>query len=567
MKQIINASDWPSIIVGQQQIFSPNSNILTQLTLNPSTEFWTTTFSEFACVIINIIAFEKNFTPKKILFESIGDVQAIRDHFGLEPFFYYNDQDKFIFASNLPSIIKCLGYTPPLNYTQIHNMLTNCCIPSATYSDETNYIDIFRVEPGCILTFSPNNILVHKKRYWTLDGGSNFNNYNNVILYPKLEDYLEHFNHLLLEGIQLQCMGAKAVAAEFSGGLDSSTVLTGIQQLNLIPDLFMHTAPPNSSEIDDSNYAKIVIDYYKIQNINFVGAQDFNLLDTIKANSQLFAGTPSYIFPICANNIHQAVADSKHTILFSGFGGDECVSNHVPISIFLRELLDNNRPVKAWQELYMHYVVSQQPNLIPSTIKRILTILKNCHPFATQLTLSIKQKYLNSLIKKFAPHKPETFSLFNALNYRTISELEYQQLQGSISHHIRHRVEESAIVAKHYGFSYKYPLLYPPLVEFYHRLPLFLKRDLGVNRLLIRNHLAKYLPQEVYQKHQKIGGIMPATMNRIKQEYNQNYYTAEFTNLPYEKQAAQIRQKYSNNLHTILTQNILLYGLKNFKRG
>jgi asparagine synthetase B (glutamine-hydrolysing) len=124
------------------------------------------------------------------------------------------------------------------------------------------------------------------------------------------------------------------------------------------------------------------------------------------------------------------------------------------------------------------------------------------------------------------------------------------------------RVEDSAIMAKALGFEYRYPLLYPKLVEFCYRLPLEQKRKNGINRLLVRKYLAQYLPDLVYNKHQKIGSIMPATMDKVKREYLKGKYSKEFSNLPYEKQMEWISKAYHSFAWRKSTSQTLLYGIK-----
>ena len=62
---------------------------------------------------------------------------------------------------------------------------------------------------------------------------------------------------------------------------------------------------------------------------------------------------------------------------------------------------------------------------------------------------------------------------------------------GLDNNHISYRIEDSALIARHYGFKYKYPLLYPKLVEFCNRLPLSMKRQNGLARIMIRKYLAQ----------------------------------------------------------------------------
>ena len=430
-------------------------------------------------------------------------------------------------------------------------MLLNTSVAAASYSDETNYTNIYRVEPGSTLSIQQQSI--HKRKYWHLK------RQQDQFHYSRPQEYLEHFSSLLNEGIKLQVAGSSNFACEFSGGLDSATIVTGFRQLGLSPTLLIHIAPKDSAEIDDSHYAAQVIQQYKLNDVQYVDATSFDLHEVIKQTSSWFAGTPQYIFPICAHNIHQAMVNlTKNKLvtaavpsLFSGFGGDECVSGHAPLALCLQEYLANQDYTRAWQELHAYYAVNKLPQ--PNSMRLGLTILRNLYPeiFSKilrwrQITAKSQQSPLKSTSRRIG----------------SLHEHEVNLLQGPLSQHLRLRVEESAISAKAMGFRYQYPLLYPKLVEFCHNLPLALKRNQGENRLMVRNYLAQYLPAAVYQKHTKSGGIMPATLDKIRHEYAAGNYKNLFKHLPYANQVDDLEHPHTSAAQ--LLQQILLLGLKQY---
>ncbi len=532
----INASSWPSITIGLRQFFSPDAKLLAKIAQQPDAEFWYTTYTEFACVIID---------------NNDATINVVRDHFGLEPLFYHLNNGNFIFGSNIPDIIHKLAVIPELNSSQIVQLLLKSCMPAVVhYSDETNYKHIYRVEPGTKLRIKDDKI--YKSVYWHIP--------TSEIIYTNPQEYLEHFNELLIEGIKLQIDGQDKFAAEFSGGLDSSTVVTGLHKLNIDPSLFMHIAPEGSNEIDDSRLAYEVIRYYQLSDVHTIDAQDFDLLSVLELTSQLFAGTPNFIFPICANNIHSAVAKAGHKVLFSGFGGDECVSSHAPLPICLYEYLKANNYSQAWHELNAYYTCNNRRK--PSQLRLCFVILKKAYP-----QLFINLQAIPELYKTWQLSRQGIVIDNYLARDLTVRDYECNLLKGMNSYHVRLRVEESAIVAKHFGFSYKYPLLYPKLVEFCHRLPLALKRENGENRLLVRNYLAQYLPPSVYQKHQKIGGIMPATMHKLEQGHTNGRYNELFSDLPFQNQALAIKRQSKSPDATEIRHKLLLCGLKIFSRS
>jgi asparagine synthase (glutamine-hydrolysing) len=130
---ILNASGWPHKTIGNITYFSPNTRILENIIKNTGHAFWHTTYTEFACIMFN---------------KSDQTIQAVRDHVGLEPLFYYFENKQFIFGSNLPDMIQALGFKPELNQNQLEKILLSACGERGHYSNNTLYQDIHRVEPG-----------------------------------------------------------------------------------------------------------------------------------------------------------------------------------------------------------------------------------------------------------------------------------------------------------------------------------------------------------------------------------------------------------------------------------
>lgn len=526
------ATNWKNITIGACVFYSPDWQLLSLIKDgNLTDQWWKTYYHPFSLLIVD---------------SHVGKIQAVRDHYGQEPFFYYKDEEKLIVASSISEVISEISNIPEINEQQIISTLLESYIRQGVYSDETHYKGIFRVEPGTLIEFTSSNTT--KTQFWQLSTEP------QVIKYQNERDYLDHFSELLNEGIKSMLPSEnqpQPVAAEFSGGLDSSAVVSALLQNNVTPSLFMHTAPDNSTEIDDSCYAEEAIECYNLTNVMKVGAEEFNLQQVIEDCSKLFAGMPHYLFPLGANNVHQAVANSKAKILFSGFGGDECVSGHAPLSLYLREYLQKGDYHLAKQELLANYRHNNKKP--PNQFRQLIQLTKAQFPTIANSLNHLRQL---PLVINHLKHK---IKLNPVHSFTSIAQEEAAAITGKYSRHMRMRIEDSAIVAKVLGFSYRYPLLYPPLVEYCHSLPLSMKRSNGVNRLLIRRYLAQYLPPAVYQKHQKIGGIMPATMNKIKSEFSAGHYQKIFRTIVGNKKLDWMLAFNHKNLQAQLIQQIFRY--------
>ena len=75
---------------------------------------------------------------------------CVRDRYGKKPFYYYNQDGKFIFSSMIKPIIKIIGFTPALNKVALSQYL-QFFTPLAP---NTFYKDILKLEQGSFILFA-----------------------------------------------------------------------------------------------------------------------------------------------------------------------------------------------------------------------------------------------------------------------------------------------------------------------------------------------------------------------------------------------------------------------------
>tara|TARA_R110002126_G_scaffold239409_1_gene382696 strand:- start:120595 stop:122175 length:1581 start_codon:yes stop_codon:yes gene_type:complete len=445
------------------------------------------------------------------------DVVLVRDHIGLEPLYYCNYLGKnLIVAQSIPEILKQLPSTPPLLESQIDMLFSE----NKYYSDETLYQGIYRVEPGYIMHFKSNGSVV-KKAYWELNPDG------PLLEYTDTQDYVAHFSSLMDESIRNATHNQSNIAAEFSAGLDSSAVYCAAAHREIYPKLYMHADAPTPSNYPYVKYyEEKFIEHFKLHDIQRIGADDFDPIEVFDQYAAWFSGPAPYLFFMFANPIHKAVAGGKHPILLSGFGGDQCVSGQLPMNFVVPEMIHQGQYQQAWHELKGS-----------NNIKKVLNLAKYAHPKLYDQALKLKKA------KKRSKHQVPGVHPYETMYYTNVRAAECALLQGVDSHEVRMRIEYSSLVSKNMGFEYRYPLLYPKLLEFMMRVPTAYKRHDGRGRYLIREYLAQHTPGNLFNDYRKKDGlgIVPSTFNLFQDKFNQGCYHAIFQDLPY---AERIKSKY-----------------------
>ena len=133
-----------------------------------------------------------------------------RDHIGVKPFYYYLDDDMFVFGTE----IKALFNVPSIPYKLNERIIAQFLMVSNN-NKSTFYKNIFSFTPACSLTI--NKKLSKKRKYWELDPKSH-------IILDSEEDYINTFRDIFAESVNCRLRSAYPIGFQLSGGLDSSSV-------------------------------------------------------------------------------------------------------------------------------------------------------------------------------------------------------------------------------------------------------------------------------------------------------------------------------------------------------
>ncbi|MDF1646981.1 MAG: asparagine synthase-related protein [Legionellaceae bacterium] len=467
-----------------------------------------------------------------VLNENTQEFLLVRDHLGVQPLYYtYDNVSKtLIFGDTIPDVLRQIKQHPGFSETEILNLFTDANV----YSDDTVYQGVHRVEPGHMIHGKLNGQLV-KKPFWRLEKEG------DELYYRDKREYLEHFSELMDEAIAHATSDSGHIAAEFSAGMDSTTVYLASVARGLNPELFMHAATPGSRSAETYNtyHEQAFMNHYPHINLNCIRADGFEPLKVFENYAAWFAGPSPYIFEVFAHNIHRAVSEKKYSILLSGFGGDQGVSGHIPARFILPQLIHQKLIGQAWHEL------SSQ-----TKSRRVLRLIQYSHPALHHMLQQVQG------LRKTVHLHP-----YQKGYYKTLREAEWDFLQGPFSYEVRMRIEYSSIVSKKMGFEYRYPLLYPKLLAFFLSLPLSEKRHQGVGRYMMRRYLARQMPSAVFDDYQKREGlnILPATVDYFKPKFLAGDFDEHFQALPYQHLIQ------DNMQHRVMIKSIQAFMLKAFQ--
>ncbi len=236
-----------------------------------------------------------------------------RDRVGKKPLYYYQDDDVFIFASEIKAILKSGFAKRAVNTRRLDFYLSQGYVPGA----ETLFEGINKLEPAHYMTINERGRLSISE-YWDIDKIET-NDYS-------FSDALDKLKHLLFESIEIRLMSEVPLGVFLSGGLDSSTIIALMSKLLNKPVKTFSVGYPDDKECSELGYASMIASAFKTEHHEFYLTPDdlFESIDTLLEHTEEpideSAGIALYKLA--------KLAKPQATVLLSGEGGDELFAGY-----------------------------------------------------------------------------------------------------------------------------------------------------------------------------------------------------------------------------------------------
>ncbi len=197
----------------------------------------------------------KNDLPKKLrgMFAfAIWDKKektlfCARDHFGIKPFYYYQQDETFLFASEIKSFLEYPNFKKELNVDILGPYLSFSFTPTT----ETFFKNVFRLDPGCFLVYKDGNVKI--ERYYQIEFHPVEQNFSDTI---------EEISKCMEESVSYHMLSDVEVGSFLSSGIDSSYIVSLAK-----PDK-TYTVGYDNPKYDETLYAKDLAEKLHIKNIN-----------------------------------------------------------------------------------------------------------------------------------------------------------------------------------------------------------------------------------------------------------------------------------------------------------
>ncbi|HEY9644110.1 MAG TPA: lasso peptide isopeptide bond-forming cyclase [Coleofasciculaceae cyanobacterium] len=484
---------------------------------------------------------------------AIWDVQqrslfCARDHLGVKPFYYFQSEQQFLFASEMKALLGLPQVPCRLNEVRVADYL------SLMFEDKvmTTYEGILRLPPAHSLSIRPSGMRLWS--YWQLDP-------HREIRLESDEAYAEAFRKIFTEAVRCRLRSAFPIGSHLSGGIDSSSIVCVARQLLAkARKPLLHTFSnifDNIPECDERSFINAVLEQGELIP-HYVHADQFGPLSDVEQvwqyEEEAFLGPSHAYYWHLSSAAHQAGV----RIIFDGYDGDTTVCHGFER---LTELANQGQWSTFWQEakgvarnfnttphaLLRGYGLPQLPKLLQrgrwiAFTQNVRNIRRYCNVGFRTLILKYSLRPLvtslwrrlrgqdhpkNSLDPLINPQFAQRINLDQRLcrlsppqSLQTVKEAHWQGLTQGVIPLVLEQLDRYATA---FSLEVRHPFLDKRLIEFCLALPADQKLSHGWSRMVIRRALANVLPEQVQWRGGKADGTANfqhglLTLNQAKVE-------------------------------------------------
>jgi asparagine synthase (glutamine-hydrolysing) len=475
---------------------------------------------------------------------------ASRDRFGIKPFYYIYDANRFYFASEYKPLKKSPLFTNELNLEQISRGLQMGWV---CYHDETYFKKIIALPAAHSLTFSNGKLIV--ERYWDVETGK----------YSQLDfnEKKEQFYNLFKDSVRLHLRSDVTVGSCLSGGLDSSAIVSMVQQLN--PGVKYKSFSiyyKGKDDVDERPFINEVIKKYPAIEPEFFSPTDTDVKESFH-NALYHADVPctgsSFISQYF---LMKLIGQHKIKVVLDGQGSDEYLGGYM--HTFYRIIADRLKKFNVLSALALTEKVNRRigsgtTGSISHFGKSLLSTFIN-----EQQLYSLEYRKYHPFLSRMSP-LPSPFRL-NKVNGNKTDNFLYHLMNETSLPSLLHYEDRNSMA---FSVESRVPFLDHRLVEFAFTLATEDKIHGPDTKYILRKSLSGILPKAIEERKDKKGFVTPGESKWLRGPLG-HLLDIDSSSMPFLK-SQEINTLINNykkgsNAHSTMIWRIavLNYWIKNF---
>jgi asparagine synthase (glutamine-hydrolysing) len=421
---------------------------------------------------------------------------AARDRYGIKPFYYLDDDDKFIFASDMHAVL-AYGIKKELDFDSLYTYLQLNYTPAPN----TMIKGIKMLRPGTYLTLKGEGLKIHQ--YYRID----YEKSHVTVNKDSYERQKNHLKELLEESVKSRLISDVPLGTFLSGGIDSS-IISGIAK-KYKDDL--HTFSIGYKDepfFDETKYANLVAKKFGTRHTVFsLTNEDLyeHVFDILDRMDQPFADSSAIPTYILSKKTREHI-----TVALSGDGADELFSGYNKHAAHYRAMQKNS----------MNYFIKTIGPLLQylpkSRNKAFANRIRQAEKFGIGLNLSQAERYW-----RWASILPETkvMHLFNENSRNQLSLENYNHLKAEYLEPIKSdndfnelleadmqlvlpndMLRKVDLMSMAHGLEVRVPFLDHHIIAYAFQLPVASKINGQMKKRILQDTFRDLIPAELYNR-------------------------------------------------------------------
>lgn len=401
-----------------------------------------------------------------------------RDRYGIKPLYYYQDKNKFIFASTISAILKISEHRPTPDRQMIYDYLV---FNRTDHSGDTFFKEVNKLDPGHTLTIKHNSVEI--KEWYDLKNRIT-DSFQNA----------DEFRETFISSIGLRLQSDVPLGVCLSGGLDSSSIVSILLKNYIKKDLKTFSAVYGDGiKGDESGYINAYIRV--LNNMHFIHPTPEMLLDDlptfIMAHDEPTISPAAYaqykVMELCKNHV---------VVTLDGQGSDEQLAGyHYSFGFLFKGLFRELRFLKLLSEMY-HYVN------VHRSLYGLKFFLYYFFPSLFRASIGVR-RYLNEEFESaFSKSDLRNENLYQSIN---LSESLLNNFKYKLSYILKWEDRNSSW----FSLESRVPFLDNRIVERTLSLPNKYLINRGMTKAILRNSMEGILPEKIRNRTDKMGFQTP----------------------------------------------------------
>ena len=416
-----------------------------------------------------------------VLYDSkTEEIFITRDRFGIKPFYYYQNEEMYIFASEIKALLMHPSVPKEPNIEYCTQFLKE---GPKEHLQETAFQNIYRFEPAQYLNCKISEIFIPSEsvEYWKVEPNISDESYNEETAVAHAHQYLA----LLNDAVKLRLRADVNIGSTLSGGLDSSSLVylvnkhlkaSGNEKKQKTFSCIYQTS--GVEYCDESSFIEEMASFLDVQS-HTIEPDVKDILEEQKKFAY-YLDTPADSTLMSSWYTYKLARSCDVKVTFDGQGADEQLGGYLSYLLFYFATIPL---IKLIRELPYYQDI---PKAFLSIVYGVLLNLLS-HLCGERITLGL----IRHFNKKFS-FTPFNKKLTDDLLI-TLRTLFHYADRGSMAHSIESRM----------------PFMDYRLVEFLASVPASYKMHAGWTKFIARKAFNKKLPDIICWRKDKMGWPVP----------------------------------------------------------